>query len=395
VPAPSPAPTTPPAPGTQPPATPDASATQAPSTDAFSQAPPGGGEAAASALPNMVGDLPFYGLGPRSVNPVVTTVTTVNTTVVPGLTLAQINQQFNLSPPFPTPGFAGPYFDTVTKQRFTTAQLLALTQSTTTTNRVQTTVSTFPQPTLANRVPVTGYGAFKISDNESVRPTDRVFASYNYFDVDGLHGNSSSVHREVVGFEKTFFDGRASFEMRAPYTETGESLGGASDFGALSLILKYAAYDNRDTGDVISAGLVVTAPTGPDIPVALGSNINPTLLQPYVGYAFNVGRVYLHGFSEVILPTDSTLPSFIANDVGVGYRLESLPVIPTFEVHVNNGLNHQGSLGTPLGFADSVILTGGVHTLFGRSDLTLAVATPVAGPRLYSVEAIAQFNWRY
>jgi hypothetical protein len=343
----------------------------------------------------MIGDLPFFGLAPRTVSPLVTTVTTVNTTVIPGLTVAQINQQLNLRPPFPTPGFAGPYVDVVTKQTFTAAQLNALTLPTTSTTRVQSTVTSSPPASLSNRVPVTGYGAFKISDNESVRPTDRVFATYNYFDVDGFHGNSSSVNREVVGFEKTFFDGRASFEMRAPYTEVGPSLGGSNDFDALSLILKYAAYDNRETGDVLSAGLVVTVPTGPDIPVTLGGSINPTLLQPYLGYAFNIGRVYVHGFSEVILPTDSTLPAFVANDVGVGYRLEALPVIPTFEVHANDALNHQGSLAAPIGFADSVILTGGIHILMGNSDLTLGVTTPVSGPRLYAVEALVQLNWRY
>jgi hypothetical protein len=282
-----------------------------------------------------------------------------------------------------------------TGQRFTTAQLLAFTLPTTTTARAQSTVTTQPSTTLSNRVPVTSFGAFKISDNESVRPTDRVFATYNYFDVDGFGGNASSVNREVIGFEKTFLNGRASFEMRAPMTQVGPTFGGSSDFDALTMVFKYAAYDNRDTGDIISAGLAVTVPTGPDITIGVGSNINPTLLQPYVGYAFNFGRAYLQGFSEIIVPTDSNLPTFVGNDIGAGYRLESVPVIPTFEVHINDGLNHQGSLATPIGFTDSVILTGGVHILLGRSDLTLGVTTPVVGPLLYSVEGIVQFNWRF
>ena len=343
----------------------------------------------------MIGDLPFYGIAPLNVFPTTSTINTTTTTTVPGLTIAQINQRFNLSPPFPTPGFAGPYVDVTTGQQFTPAQLLALTQPSTSTTRSQSTVTSSPSTSLSKRVPVVSFGAFKISDNEGVRPTDRVFATYNYFDVDGFHGNSSSINREVIGFEKTFLDGRASFGMRAPYSQVGPSFGGTSDVDALSLLLKYAAYDDRETGNIISAGLVVTVPTGPDVTVGIGNTINPTLLQPYVGYAFNVGRVYVQGFSEIIVPTDSTLPTFVANDIGVGYRPESLPVIPTFEVHINDGLNHQGSLATPIGFTDSVILTGGVHILLGRSDLTLGVATPVVGPLLYSVEAIAQFNWRF
>jgi hypothetical protein len=33
--------------------------------------------------------------------------------------------------------------------------------------------------------------------------------------------------------------------------------------------------------------------------------------------------------------------------------------------------------------------------LFGPSTLTLGVGTPVTGPRLFNVEAIAQLNWRF
>jgi hypothetical protein len=342
----------------------------------------------------MIGDLPFFGLAPRSVFPVTSTFTTVTTTTMPGLTVAQINQMFNLVPPYPS-ATNGIYVDRTTGQIFTMAQLNALTLPTTTTSRTQSTVATPPANTLANRVPVTSYGAFKISDNECVRPTDRVFATYNYYDVDGFQGPASPINREVIGFEKTFFDGRGSFEMRAPYTQVGPSLGGTSDLDALTMVMKYAVYDNRETGNIVSGGLVVTAPTGPDTVVAPFSSINPTLLQPWVGYAFNAGRFYLQGFSEIIVPTDNSLPTFIANDVGFGYRLQSVPVIPTFEVHVNSALNHQGSLAVPIGLADSVILTGGVHFLIGRSDLTLGVATPVAGPLLYSIEAVAQLNWRF
>jgi hypothetical protein len=42
-----------------------------------------------------------------------------------------------------------------------------------------------------------------------------------------------------------------------------------------------------------------------------------------------------------------------------------------------------------------VVITGGVHVLIGRSDLTLGVATPVTGPRLDSIEAVVQFNYRF
>jgi hypothetical protein len=372
------------APSIQPPGAQQPGTAPAPSTDAFAQAPPTGGEGAQSALPNMIGDLGIYGVAPR--------LSGFSSVGNSGLTIAQLNQRLNLSPVFPTPGYNGLYFDLNNSARYTAAQLNAMTnQSPFSSNSISSNSSS----SLSNRVPVTSFGAFKISDNESAAPVDRAFLTYNYYDVDGFHGNSGSLNREGFGFEKTFFDGLASFGVRGAVTEDGQGLGGTSDFDSLSFIFKYAFYMNRETGNVISGGLVVSVPTGPDIVVAPGSTINPTLLQPYLGYAFNFGRFYVQGFTEIIVPTDNTLSTFVANDIGLGYRLESVPVIPTIEIHSNDALNHQGSAGTPLGFVDGVTITGGFHTLIGNSILTLGVATPITGPRLYGVEAVAEFNWRF
>ncbi len=398
-----------------------ASAAQPQSTDAFAQAPPAGGETVTSALPQMIGDLGFYGLGVAAAPATIPLTVRI---VVPGLTVAEINQQFNLRPHFPSAGRNGApvlrYIDPSTRQIFTLAQLLALTRPSFTARQIPAALA-IPD-SLSARVPVTGFGAFKICDNESPVPTDRVFATYNYFDVDRVGGNSSSLNREVIGFEKTFFDGQGSFEMRVPFTQVGDGLGGSSDLDALTMVLKYALYDDRQSGTVITGGLAVTVSTGPDVlifgqtrtvvqgipePVPPGSGfpftvatntvstISPTLFQPFVGYVFNFGRFYVEGFSEIVVPTDSALSTFAGNDLAVGYRLESLPVIPTFEVHANNAFNHQGSLVTPLGFVDEVVLTGGLHAPLGRSVLTLGVGTPVTGPRIFSIECVAQLNWRF
>lgn len=343
-------------PGQQPGAA-QAPAAQAPQTDAFAQAPPTGGEAAQSAVPNMVGDLGIYGVAPRVSSQSSPTFTPI---------------RFAPSPSFSSSTFAS------------------------STTFLSSSSSRSPsQSFLASSVPVANFGSAKISDNESAAPVDRVFITYNYFDVDGFGGNSASINREVIGFEKTFLDGRGSFGIRAPWVQVGQNLGGTSDFGDLSLVFKYAAYMDREAGNVISGGLVVTVPTGPDIPLSPTSSVSASLIEPYIGYAFSFGRFYVQGFSEIIIPTDDALPTFVANDIGVGYRLEAIPIVPIFEVHANNGLNHQGASGTPIGFIDSVILTGGFHTLIGNSVLTLGVATPVTGPRLESIEAVVQFNWRF
>jgi hypothetical protein len=267
------------------------------------------------------------------------------------------------------------------------------------------------------RVPITSAGAFKIADNESPRPQDRVFVTYNYYNnvnVDFVGPNSSSggfdfprvdLHREVVGFEKTFLGGDASVGMRLPFIElTGGTGIENSQVGDLSVILKLAWINDPQNGDVFSSGLVVTAPTGKDLVTVGGETIHSTLIQPWVGYIAHLSRdCYIHGFASLVVPTDDTDVTLLANDVGIGYWLirgggrgAVSGVIPTFEVHVNTPLNHRGADNVPVSVADCISLTGGVHFLSGRGwELSTAVGVPVTGPRPFDIEAIVQLNYRF
>jgi hypothetical protein len=263
------------------------------------------------------------------------------------------------------------------------------------------------------RVPAVGRGSFKITENESPRPLDRVFINYEYYnhlltgpasngDVSTVHPN---LHRETFGFEKTLFDSRASFGLRVPLFQTVDS-GGAlqsSDVGDLTFIGKFAFFDNRSTGNLLSGGLAVTAPTGPDEILADGSRLHSTLLQPYLGYVFTAGQFYLEGFTAVIVPTDSRDVTLFTEDIGVGYHLFDGPrdtfirqITPTFELHLTDPLDHRG-LNNPsgLGFPDILILTTGAHLELSRAILTLGAAVPVTGPKVFDIEAIAQLNWRF
>jgi hypothetical protein len=58
-------------------------------------------------------------------------------------------------------------------------------------------------------------------------------------------------------------------------------------------------------------------------------------------------------------------------------------------------LNLQGGMREPIGAPDSVVLTGGVHLFVGSGVLQVGVATPVTGPKLFDLEAIAQLNYRF
>jgi hypothetical protein len=308
-----------------------------------------------------------------------------------------------------------------------------------------TTTSTSTTPVVVARqvlVPASTRGAFNIADNESPMPVDRVFGFYNFYGGLGFPGGpngplavpstSTSVtnvsgggvtttttsvnatttavpgvprtdlHREVVGFEKTFLGGNASIELRVPILQQQDaSLGFGGDIvGDLTIVTKYAFYLNRATGDVFSGGLVITAPTGRAITTVDG-NIRDVLLEPWFGYIWNAERFYIQGFHSVVIPTDGRDVTLAFNDVGLYFWLWRSPnrflsfVVPCVEGHVTTPLNHR-DLSGDIVVPDTVAITTGIHFGLGRnSTLSLGVANPVTGPRPYNIEAFAQFNWRF
>jgi hypothetical protein len=298
----------------------------------------------------------------------------------------------------------------------------------------QTVPLTIQQRTLVKnitRVPVASGGGFKIGENESPIPEDRVFFTYNYYN--GLRGPGGpfgaaridaqqtvlngfpatittpvpatppgrfDLHREMAGFEKTFLDGTGSIGLRVPLLQMhGDGTFSQDDFGDLTAIVKYAPFFDRSTGNVLSGGLAVTFPTGPANNTIIG-NIHSTLFQPFVGYRWNVDRFFVQGFSSVVIPTDSRDATLLFNDIGVGYwlyrgngRRAITGIAPVLEAHVTTPLDHRQT--TDAIFVPNIVsFTGGVHVgIGGRSSFTIGVNTPVTGPRPYAVEAIAQFNF--
>jgi len=290
-----------------------------------------------------------------------------------------------------------------------------------------------PPTTLPNGRPAPANGArlgavavpyirgLKISENQSPAPIDRVYTSFNYYDnVNGRINQRTGdiirdlrVYRQIYGFEKTFFDQRASIGVRLPIlSATSNSFtpgfGGTSTaFGDLALILKYALYRDLTRGNIFSTGLVVSAPTGSNAFGGAGyiRNFHYTGLQPYVGFLWNFGKFYLQGFSAIEVPTSQRDVTIFYNDLGIGYNLyrNNSPgqfltgIVPTFEVHVNTPLNHRGfRLGDPAGTPDVVDLTLGSNFIFNRrSYLTVAVVDPVTGPKPFSLEGLIQFSFRF
>jgi hypothetical protein len=263
---------------------------------------------------------------------------------------------------------------------------------------------------------------FEISEDESPKPQDRVYFGFNYFDnvnktVDEILQSDLHrlrVYRETFGLEKTFLDGNASVGLRLPIdTLTTESNvpGISSDntaVGDLTVILKYAFWRDRQTGSLLSGGLAITTPTGPEKFANSSAvvNINDTILQPYIGYYWSLGRTYVHGFSAIDVPTDSRDVTLLHNDLGIGYYLYQdrtgcrllTAAIPTFEVHINDPLNHRGAtnFADPAGTPDWVDLTTGMTFEFHRrATLAGALVVPVTGPKPFDFEVLVQLNVRF
>ena len=124
--------------------------------------------------------------------------------------------------------------------------------------------------------------AFKISDNQSPMPQDRVYFTFNYFSnlnsvLDRRFQSSVDelrAYRYIFGFEKTFDEGRGSVGVQLPLDNiTAESAisgnfakqgGSSTSLNNLSVFAKYILKINPETGSLISAGLAVTPATGPN-----------------------------------------------------------------------------------------------------------------------------------
>jgi hypothetical protein len=255
---------------------------------------------------------------------------------------------------------------------------------------------------------VTGAGlptAAQLALLESPAPQDRVYLNSNFFNSLALGFTPGfgevDFYRQTLGVEKTFFNGTASLGLRLPLDTISASTGpgapgiGDTQLGDLSLSAKYAIGWSESSGSLLSGGLLVTAPTHT-------GNLYPdtVLFEPFLGYIFNsTGKVFIHGFSSVLVSTDSNYATSLLNDVGVGYVLYHpgtacgrwiTAVVPTIEAHITTPLELRNVT------TDIVNLTGGVIVGVGPySSLGIAFDSPVTRPHPYDFQAVAYVDFRF
>ncbi len=262
---------------------------------------------------------------------------------------------------------------------------------------------------------------FKMSENQSPRPMDRVFFDYNYYT--NLNSTVNTAERSPInrmnasvyvwGFEKTFDQGNGSIGIRLPLNSlsatsfaSGVAAPTSTSLGNLDIFAKYILKQNRATGSLISAGLDLTPSNGPGrfAGAPYLNSLNTTYFQPFIAYIWRRDRVYLQGFNGFNFPTNNADVSLMYNDIGIGYfvyRTNDLTraitgIAPTFEVHVNSPFNHRNpyNIYDPAASAYDCNLTYGLNVLFrGRSMLTAALVTPVSTPKPFDAEFALMFNY--
>lgn len=281
---------------------------------------------------------------------------------------------------------------------------------------------------------------FKISENTSPIPRDRVYFTFNHFKhaIRTVNDYDTGLNRYTFGGEKTFFDSLGSVEFRIPFAHglaANQIQGGTSSdvetvFGNVTIIPKVVL----GAGDywLVSAGLGINLPTAPSSSAQLRTgelitvDNDATHLSPYLGmYLMPTSSTYVIGYIQADFDTggnyvrqeylgttyssgtlqDQTL---LHADLAMGcwlYRNEQARltgIAPQLELHYTTTLQDadgvRGAVMPVTNRFDTFTLTGGLNFQFYRSYLTLGCAVPLLGSddqraeRPYDVEGQVLFN---
>lgn len=289
-------------------------------------------------------------------------------------------------------------------------------------------------------------GRIKMAENTSPMPRDRVFFNYSYFNNVPLFPGGVDVNRFTPGFEKTFFDGMASFELAAPFATTLDSdifTDAATDtsnmeFGNLTMALKALLY--RSEYWATSVGLAVAVPTASDIRVqtAAGTPLvridnQAVHLMPFIGSLYTPNdRFFAQGFLQFdvdangnpvyVNTTGAGLEragrqngaAFMYSSIGAGYWLYRSPnpyvtgltgMAGMAELHYNRSLESTDvvtagnfRIGNRASSIDMLNIVVGSSFWFGHNkSITAAYATPIGNStdRAFDGEFRLMLNWYF
>jgi hypothetical protein len=155
---------------------------------------------------------------------------------------------------------------------------------------------------------------FKVAENVSPIPRDRIFFNFNHFRnalVD-INRQQQSLNRFTFGFEKTFLEGLGSIETRLPLADGLNSRQvrdladqTASEWGNLAIAFKLNLLSGSNY--IIVGGASMTFPTGDDFElIDFAGQTEPAVrikneaihLAPYIGGLIQGDQYFLQGFIQ-------------------------------------------------------------------------------------------------
>lgn len=277
---------------------------------------------------------------------------------------------------------------------------------------------------------------FKIAENVSPIPRDRVFFNFNHFEnaLTDYRGDAVSLDRYAAGIEKTFLQQQASIEFRLPFasgldsTQTfGSSDPRGTELSNLSLAIKTFVWSGSH--GAITGGSTLTLPIADDyIEAPLGIESRrieneAVHLAPFIGWvAFNNNGCFAQGFvqtdfdlngNDVISTTNGLLgtiqdQNLLFVDVSAGkwlyqsssrqQRLSGIAAIT--ELHYTSTLNDTDSVDAIqnyFGHMDVLNMTIAMHADIALSSVRIGAAAPLRDDEesLYDAEVIVQLTRRF
>lgn len=305
-------------------------------------------------------------------------------------------------------------------------------------------------PSDAFQAPIGGGGSYNISENNTALPTDRVYFVYNAFynaisssSGFGTPPTSIDLHRYVAGFEKTFFDGNMSIDVRMPLL-SGFDLRNPiyesqmGNVGNLTMFLKGLVYANDDVA--FATGLGIGLPTGSDLETRTVPPFNAeslvirnqaVRLMPFVAGTMNLSdKWFMQSFGQLNFAASGnevvesgqvvgvlTEQNLLQTDLGLGRWLwqdsgrrvftglagvVELHYTSTIQdsdiVSLRNGPFLFGDVANPANRQDLLNLTSGLQAQLGPlSALRVGAVVPLRDQpdRVFDSEVQVSFNRRF
>ncbi len=273
---------------------------------------------------------------------------------------------------------------------------------------------------------------FKIAENVSPMPRDRVYFNYNHFHnaLTSESGDVFSLDRFAFGMERTFSENLFSWEVRLPFAsalnstfDTTNPIPQNTELGNVGLGLK-ALLLTTDTL-LVSAGTTLTLPTGDDFVRQSFGVTDYTIendaahLAPYLGFLATPNRNwFVQGFMQMdfdlrgndvvfggafqgrlqdqnLMFVDLSAGRWLARrNLGRG-RMAGLAMIS--ELHYTMTMNDAdfvSGFGNQFEHIDVLNTTLGMHIQYGLAALRIGAAAPLRDEeeKLFDAEVFVQIS---